>query len=186
MSFFQIPIDEWWDLGVYYRGCLICCAVLAGLLTISAVFIAKHNNRFSNIKYYVFVVPLAIWVIYFCNTAKEAFAVTSLDSENNIYAEVVYNSCFDIDLEQTIQLAIDKRQSGNVRFYASCRVADILATNGTLKVGVFERIADTPAFRTGFGGTNDLTCGFFTPNYAEGPFTVREIIAKRLRQKEKK
>ena len=186
MSFSRIPIDEWWALAVYYCGSLICCALFTGLLVIIFAFIAKERRKqLSVLTYCVFVVPLVIWVIYFRDTAKQAFAITSFDSENNIYAEFVYNTYFDTDLEQTVQLVNDKSQSGNVRFYASCRIADILATNGASKTDVLQGIANIAGFRTGFGGTNDLTCGFFTPNYAEGPFTVREIIERRLRLKEK-
>lgn len=139
-----------------------------------------RDKRVSSLAYFIPIVPVIIWCTYAVDTAREAFAITSLDSENNIYAEAVYETSFDTDLEETIRLASDKNQTGNVRFYAGCRIADILATNRMAYGTVLERVAGIPGFRTGFGGTNHLTCGFFTPNYTEGPFTVREIVDRRL------
>jgi hypothetical protein len=86
-----------------------------------------------------------------------------------------------MDLDHTIKLAVQEHQSGNVRFYACCRIADLLATNTDAVANrTLNAVAGASSFTTDFFGTNRFTTGFFTPGYREGPFQVREVIERRL------
>ena len=116
-----------------------------------------------------------------------ALALTLLDSENNRQAEMVYYEFFDIDLDKAESIAVDKHQTGNVRFYASCRIADLLSNQSdAVRKQVLKKVSGSSEFRTGFGGTNRLTCGFFTPNGPEGPYFVEDVVSMRLNSIEKK
>jgi hypothetical protein len=91
VSFSQIPVDEWWALAVFYCGSLGCCAFLTGGLWMTLAWISKgRDKRVSSLAYFIPIVPVIIWCTYAVDTAKEAFAITSLDSENNIYAESLF------------------------------------------------------------------------------------------------
>jgi hypothetical protein len=186
MNFSQIPVDEYWAFGIYYCPSLVGCGLAIAVLW-ALVFHPRQQGkgRLSPILLSsLLLIPLLIWLYYFTVTAKYAFAITSLDAENNVFADVVYNELFDVNLNTAIKIAIDDKLGGNVRFYASCRIADILAANDDyIRAVTFQKVANAHEFRTGFGGTNELTCGFFRPNYAEGPFTVSKIIETRLRLK---
>jgi hypothetical protein len=128
------------------------------------------------------LILLISWLTYFGSTLGTNLTLSCLDSENNRLAATVYETCFKIDLDQAIKLAKSEHESGNVRFYACCRISDILATksNPVIKT-VLDQVENIEPFTTGFGGTNFLTPGFFVPNHAEGPFQVREIIEWRLK-----
>ena len=175
--------DEAWAFGGYYVPSFACCAFVTAVT--GAWCLLARRQRSGHLSLGLMIVllglPLFVWLAYFAMTAKTAYAITSLDTEDDALAEVVYKTYFDVDLHHAVKLAIDKSQTGNVRFYASCRIADLLRANNDKTRGlVLRSVRGAPDFRTGFFGTNDLTCGLFTPNYAEGPFTVSGIIEKRL------
>lgn len=178
-----MAIDELWALGIYYSKSLACCAVATGVMGLALFFAKRKNGQHTTVKLtsWLLWLPTLVWLMYFSTTFRDSYAITSLDDEDDKFAQAVYRSSFDIGLDKAIKLAVDPDESGNVRFYASCRVADLLVTNDDhMKSAILDRVKDTPDFETGFFSTNQLTCGFFTPNYAEGPFTVSEIITKRL------
>jgi hypothetical protein len=180
-----LPFDELWALGSYYLPSLACCTLVALAALISGVLISKWHRTSKHvarkISYLVAGVALVIWLVYFATTLRSAYAITSLDTEDDRRAERVYMTIFDIDLKDAIKIAVDQGVSGNVRFYASCRIADLVASNSDYpKLELLKSITNAPPFETGFFGTNRLTADVFRPNYQEGPFTVAGVIAKRL------
>ncbi len=180
-------IDEIWAFAAcYFPSLAVCVAAVLAVWLLPNFARRKHRETrrraYQTRCYLLMLFPAIIWCAYFITTARDTFVITSLDSEDDSVAAGVYKALFDLNLNDVIKLATDKRQSGNVRFYASCRVADLLVAEGNdTRAGIYQRIKDAPSFRTSFFGTNQLTCGFFTPGYAEGPFTVSGIVAKRLR-----
>jgi hypothetical protein len=185
MSRYSIHFDELWALGVYYFLSLSICLIATsiGFFLLRRPRQTEEAGRVTRrLVGYVLVMSPVIWLIYCGNTLRDAFAITSLDSEDDQVAEAVYETAFNVDLDHAVRIAINKSQPGNVRFYASCRIADLLdKENDRVKAAVLDEVATASEFRTGFFGTNQLTCGFFIPNYAEGPFTVSGIIRRRLK-----
>jgi len=180
-------ISEWFALAVYYYKSFAFSILVLMLIGIWLKFGKWGKNDASQRRaiYFLLSLPFVIWIAYFTVTAKEAYALTSLDSENNLQAEAIYKNCFSVSLKEAVKIAINDNQTGNVRFYASCRIADLIANNSPqTKKYALEQVANAAPFLTGFGGTNDLTCGYFIPNRQEGPFTVTEIITRRLEGEE--
>jgi hypothetical protein len=180
----QIHIDEWCALFIYYLPSLTCWAfgttVILALLCLGRRFTRYRLN--SAMIWGVIAVSIVSWLTYFVVTARTAFAITLLDTEDDKLAEAAYRNLFDVSLTRAVSLAINEHLEGNVRFYASCRIADLLSSaDEHTKSSVLDRVANSPPFQTDFFRTNQLTCGFFVPGYAEGPFNVSEIIVRRLR-----
>jgi len=183
MNVVKIPPDELWALGAYYFVSFISSMMIIGVMIFLFRQLRRRSGKALSAGFGVFLIllPIPVWLVYVITTIGDAYAVTSLDTEDDSVAERVYYSNFNVDLKSAIKLAVNGKQSGNVRFYASCRIADLLATNSeAMKAFALEKIASAPRFQTGFFNTNGLTCGFFVPNYAEGPFAVEEIVEKRL------
>lgn len=187
MNLFAVPIDQWWACAIYYLPSMGYCALFAVVATV-IIFLFRKNKKcpVGWIIYLPLALALLAWMGYFTTTARSAFAITYLDTEDDGMAERVYKTIFDVDLNRAIRLALDNRQTGNVRFYASCRIADLLIpSDGQTRSNVLDDVSSATAFGTDFFGTNSLTVGFFTPNYHEGPFTVREIIERRLKMNQR-
>ena len=170
-------------LVFHYVPSFLICVLAIGALLLIAHFRKPRASAFRAFSRPLAIcVPLLIWLLYLMFTGHNAYAISCLDSENNLFAADVYETDFTVDLSQALALAHDEGHSGNVLFYASCRIADLLAgANESTVTEILQQADDIPAFQTGFGGTNRITCGYFIPNHTEGPFTVRGIIEKRMR-----
>jgi hypothetical protein len=184
MNFSQIGVEDWTDFISSYLPSLVLC-IFVGVAAWSILFLRarrKGSRLSSGTVLGAIILSAFIWLTYFAITARRVFTVTLLDAENNTLAEAAYKNLFDVDLGQAVDLAVNKHQPDNVRFYACCRIADLLTTNNeNTAQSVFIKVANAPAIVPYFFGTNHLTYGFFTPGYSEGPFSVREIIERRLR-----
>jgi hypothetical protein len=175
--------DELFALLIYYLPSLGCW--LLGTIAVTTLLFLAKRKRGERLGWrligFILLASGTSWLVYFAATARTAYAITDLDSEEDDVAEAAYHNYFDMGLNKAVSLAMSDHQRGNVRFYAACRIADLLVTNDDrTKADILERVDDAPAFNTDFFGTNSLTSGFFIPGHVEGPFTVREIIERHL------
>ena len=80
-----------------------------------------------------------------------------------------------------MRLAVGRHKPPNVRFYAACRVADILATNEEFMVRqILKQVDDAPIIETQFIGGNKLNATFYVPGRAQPHLSVRSVIEQRL------
>lgn len=119
-------------------------------------------------------------------------AMALLGSESPEAAEFAFQKGFNLNLNQAIKLAIRNPGDGedavggqNVRFYAACRIADILeSSNRDFQNRILDQVQDVPIITPGFIGTNSINCIFYVPNREQPRLTVAEIIQRRLSQLE--
>jgi hypothetical protein len=138
---------------------------------------------------YAFALTASIvccWGIYFIATASENMTLTLLGSESPEAAEFAYQKSFKINLDQAIRLAAanpgeDDVEGQTVRFYAACRIADILeSSNRDFQNRILNQLQDAPMVTPAFIGTNSINFIFGDPDWAHPPLPVSEIIQRRL------
>jgi hypothetical protein len=119
---------------------------------------------------------------FFAATAERSWAICMLDSEDDGCAEQAYLNDFKISLNDAVHIARNDSYRGNIRFYAAFRAADLLvAAKDERKVAaVLESVESASSIHTDFFGTNSLTSGYFTPGNYEGPFSVADLIRRRM------
>jgi hypothetical protein len=147
----------------------------------------SKNEKYPTHRRKVFsfhLVATLCWLLFFISTAKWTYVEYSLDAEDPHTAQIAYENLFQIsDVADGVALAYDSHQIGTVRFYAACKVADILATNDEPVVAnTLARIDETKLISAFFYGTNALNQMFFVSGMPTGPHSVKEIIQKRLFQ----
>ncbi len=146
-----------------------------------------------------YILPLSIpiifcWGIYFMSTASRNMTLALLGSESNEAAEFAYQESFKPDLHQATKLAnsnvgtgIDEVGGQNVRFYAACRISDILvSSNQDFQNTILSQIRTAPIVTPGFMGTNAINCVFYIPGGAQPQLQVAEIIQHRLLELERR
>ena len=131
-------------------------------------------------------VPLVCWVIQSAATSKLTYTLTLLNSESSQVAESTYEKRFRVEvgrLDEAVRLAISKHKAPNVRFYASCLVSDILATNehNSVIATTLSKVEGAPIIKTQFFGGNRLTDKFYIPGQVQPHLSVRDIVEQRLR-----
>ncbi len=189
LIFSRIGYDVWVNCALFYvrsSGLLfVGTLVLAGILLLSVRKCEKRRCLFLLIV----VAFIVGWASYFLTTAGWTITKLSLDAEDARTAEYAYRNLFTSrNLHGVLRLATDESQFSNVRFYAACRAAEILATYPeSTRSLVLTRLKDSAPIRPIFFGTNDINYTFFTPGLSYGPFSVREVIehrAERLRTRQ--
>jgi hypothetical protein len=126
---------------------------------------------------------LVCWVVYFMATCELTYTLVLLGSESSQVAERTYVNRFKRQvntLDGAVRLAVNRHQEPNVRFYASCLIADMLATNDASVAAVFKRIENADLIETQFFDGNRLTDGFYVPGHAQVHLPVRDIVERRL------
>lgn len=166
-----------------YLPMLAVWLIVTVLLGIGLVFARRKNNQPPRSKRVapVLLASIVAWIIYFAATAQRSWAIAMLGSERDQTAEYAYQNNFRVSLRDALSIAQNDSYSGNVRFYAAFRAADLLATaDDRLVSEALNRVESAPAFQTGFFGWNGLTRGYFQPGYQEGPYEVGDLIRRRL------
>ena len=124
------------------------------------------------------------WVVYFLFTCELTYTLIMLDSESSGVAERIYDNRFkrQVDtLDRAVGLAVNEHQAPNVRFYAACRIADMLVTsNDAVVASALKRVENAPIFETKFFGGNRLTEKFYDPGHYQVRLPVRDIVRRRL------
>ena len=169
--------------GIYYLPSLITAIVTSLALLVTFFFtkrVGLKSQRLRILHGLLVPLPLICWVAYFVFTSDRVATLTLLDSESDHVAEKTYETKFKSSintLNSAIDLAIGKRQPPNVRFYASCRIADLLVnSNEATTQGVLKQVEHASIIETQFFGGNRLTQDFYVPGHVQARVSVREIV----------
>jgi len=171
-----------WLLGLFL-------SVVATIAILGLVVLARR--RYPQFAYWRIIAvclalaPLAWWIIHSASRARLDYTLTLLNSESSQVAEHTYYGQFMREvgtLDKAVHLAVDKREAPNVRFYASCLVADFLATNkdDSLVANTLSEVDAAPIIETQFFGGNGLTDKFYIPGHPQPRLTVRGIVKQRI------
>jgi hypothetical protein len=95
-----------------------------------------------------------------------------------------YKNIFTPSLSEAVNLIKNGELGGNVRFYAACRVADLLKTetNTNVKAQVLKDVENAPAIDTEFFGTNELNFKLYTPYHEQVHISPKSLIERRLEE----
>jgi hypothetical protein len=132
------------------------------------------------------------WGLYFFATTSQYLTLTLLGSESPKAAEFAYQNSFKLNLDQAVELAIRNPRENHVegqivRFYAACRIADLLqSSNRDVQGRILNRVHDAPMVAPAFIGTNSINHFFGDPNRGHPPLQVADIIQRRLSELEKR
>jgi hypothetical protein len=174
------------EFGRYYLPSLLCslvACVAMFVLTVLAVRLRPGCRSLKVLGVCLVPVPLICWILYFNATSELTYTLVLLGSESSQVAERTYVNRFKRQvntLDSAVRLAVSRHQEPNVRFYASCLVADMLATNQTAAKTVFKRVENADTIDTQFFDGNGLTDGFYVPGHAQVHLSVRDIVEQRL------
>lgn len=173
----------------YYIPSLVIAFLAIILLNAILVFVRSSNRK------HILILTTSVvccWGIYFISTARQYMALALLGSESPEAAEFAFQKDFKLNLNQAITLAIRNPGGGedavgaqNVRFYAACRIADILeSSNQDFQNRILNQVQDAPIITPGFIGTNSINSIFGDPDRGQPQLTVAEIIQRRLSELE--
>lgn len=175
------------EFGRYYLPSLLCSLVACAALLAASVIAARlrlNRRRLRILLVGLTPLPLVCWVVYYSVTAELSYTLVLLGSESSQVAERTYFNRFKKQvstLDAAVRLAVNKHQEPNVRFYASCLIADMLTTNQDMAVkAVFQRVKEAEVIETEFFDGNTLTDGFYVPGHAQVQLPVRDIVERRL------
>ncbi len=178
--------DDLVMFGLYYVPSL-GLALLAALLLLIAPLIGKRlRPGFVHwpVLFFCVPVPLIWFVFHLVATCGFARTLVLLNSESSQVAERTYDNSFRWQVktvDEAVRLAVGRCQPPNVRFYASCLIADMLATDDVGEAAkVLERVETAPAIGTQFFGGNRLTEKFYVPGHEQVHLAVGDIIERRL------
>jgi hypothetical protein len=166
-------------------------AVVASFATFGAVMLGRRRfprfGRWRIVAIFLVPLPLAWWAIHSASSGELNYTLTLLNSESSQVAERAYEGQFKAEvasLDGALRLAVSKREAPNVRFYASCLVADFLATNkdDSSVARILSKVDGAPLIETQFFGGNSLTKGFYIPGHLQPELTVRQIVEQRMRE----
>jgi cell division protein FtsB len=184
--FSQIQPEDWGMFVLHYLPSLLVASVVAmagGVLIVIAKRKGESRPR-NKIRLVLCVAPIMIWFAFFAVTAKWTLTVKALDSEFDGAAEYAYRNLLPEKVrsaDDALRLAMDSHQIQNVRFYAACFAADLLATNDDTTVQIaLKKVENAPIVTPGFFGTNAINFTFYVPGYAQPRLSVREVIMRRL------
>jgi hypothetical protein len=159
--------DDLVELAFYYLPGLIFAVVLSITIFAMGLFAkrlqAKLNLSMTKRVLFAFM-PLVCWIFYCTLTFNFAVTLVSLNSESAGLAEHTYQTTFKEQvntLDKALALAVNKRQPGDVRFYASCLLAEMLTNCSDAKISaVLQEVDGAREIDTEFlgMGRHILTC----------------------------
>ena len=119
--------------------------------------------------------------VFIVSGFKRTLILTALDSEWGGVAEYAYLHNFDAELNQSIELAVRSR-SENIRFYAACRIADLLALQDETTVSYeLSELEHAPLVAPEFHGTNNINGVFYT-GMLQPRLRLDDLIRRRMEQ----
>jgi hypothetical protein len=177
------------EFGLYYLPSLVLAAATSVAILAAIIFGRRLRPIFAHLTGFgvcLVTGPLVSWVIYFVSTSEFTSTLVLLNSESSEVAEWSYFSRFKpqvATLDTAVGLAVDEGQEPNVRFYASCLIAEMLATNDdAVSVKVLNEVKGAPIIGTQFFGGNALTDKFYVPGHDQVHLPVQDIVERRLRE----
>ncbi len=184
----EIGPEDIVEFGIHYLPSLVLAILMSVAILVAVIFGNKLQPKFAQYRTLFLCLlpaPLVCWVIYFASTSELTFTLTMLGSESSQAEEHAYDNQFKMEVttvDAAVHLAVARHQEPNVRFYASCLIADMLVTNDDAAVQkVLKKIDDAPIVDTEFFGANRLTGQFYIPGRSQVHLPVREIVEQRLR-----
>ena len=143
------------EFGIYYLPSLLLAAFMSLAILAATVVARRLRPKFRYwATFRVVLVPASFvcWVVYFLFTCELTYTLIMLDSESSGVAERIYDNRFkrQVDtLDRAVGLAVNEHQAPNVRFYAACRIADMLVTsNNAVVASALKRVENAPIFET--------------------------------------
>ena len=181
------PVDLselWLQFFFWYAGMFLLWAVSTAVLAAGALFLNRRYRSGRGLPIVSILLTLSVlgWVSYFVMTAKWTFTKLALDGEDDTVAEWAYYTHFKTDsLDRCMELAMNHGESENVRFYAACRMADILSSRDDKFVNSFLDDLDSWIWiHPLFFGTNGINGQFFVTGTIAGPYNVKKLVLQRL------
>jgi hypothetical protein len=181
--------DDLVMFGLHYMPSLILAVVMSTAVVVAIYFAKRLSPKFDRLAPLgtcLLAAPLVFWLIYVVATSSFTSTLILLDSESSKAAENTYDNSFKkqvVTVDAAVRLAVSKHQAPNVRFYASCLIADMLVTNdNTTVIKVLKKVENSPIIKTEFFDGNKLTDSFYIPGHAQPSLTVQEIVERRLRE----
>jgi len=178
----QVGWDDWMAFAMRCATELIKhIYVLVVILVLVAVLCAIFKPK-GNPKRYLFGVTLslliAILIGYFSFGAHRIFILTILGSEDDALAESAYRS-FSQHAQQhlLVENVNDRREDDNVRFYASCALADKAAMSKASDNVLRQDIRNAPDIHPRFFNQNAINAIVFPSVVSIPPV---DVIGKRL------
>ncbi len=179
--------DDFVELCIRYLPGL-AFSIIISIAILVVVNLAKRRRPqfayWSVLKLYATPAPLVCWAIYFTSTVELNYTLTLLGSESSQVAERAYENRFRaevVTLDKAVSLAVAKHEEPNIRFYASCLVADLLATKDDYVIAqTLNKVDGAPIIETEFFDGNRLTEKFYVPGRAQPQLSVRKIVEQRL------
>ena len=176
------------EFGRYYLASLLWSLLGTIVIFAGSVLVGRLRPDRRSLRIAAFCLtplPLVCWGVYVAATSELTYTLVLLGSESSQVAERTYVTRFKTQvttLDGAVGLAASRRQEPNVRFYASCLIADMLATNRNVALeAVLKRVQNADIIQTQFFDGNKLTDGFYVPGHAQVNLPVREIVEQRIR-----
>lgn len=171
-------LDDWFGFALRYWQSFVLLFLSTGI----AAFLALRTRR-RNFRLLIVLSPMvatvAVCALHLAFTAKQNITLTLLGAEDDSAAEQAYRTfATKIELDEAIQLARATDEDANVRFYAACAAADILATRDPWTLTeILRRVSNAPPLEPRFFSTNTVNASFYSPG---SRFAVSEVIERRL------
>ena len=182
----QVGWDDWLAFAMRCATELIKHVyVLVVILVLVALLCAIFKPK-GKPKRYLFGVTLSLLITiligYFSLAAHRIFILTLLGSEDDALAESAYRS-FSQHAQQPVLVKIvnDRREDDNVRFYASCALADKAATNKESENVMRQDIRNAPDIHPRFFNQNAINAIVFPSVVSIPPV---DVVGKRLMARE--
>jgi hypothetical protein len=179
----RMYIDDWYGFIVSSSLKMALWFIPAFIATPIVLVRKKEVLRYTPWAFLrlLFLFSLLGSLLYSAFTIKWTLTRTLLDSENDDVAEFAYHNLFNCDFDKSINVAANGGEADNIRFYAACHVADLLAhMDEQTRSAALMRTEAAPLIKPQFFFTNTITYRFINPGYQEGPFYVSDIVKRRL------
>lgn len=184
--------EDWLEFLLHYLPS-VAASVLATLGILLLLYFMKSTSerRFRETAgICVAIAPILIWTIYFFATSDWTLTLTLLNSEDDRVAEQAYETRLrrtiaDADSALRLLERANHRES-NLRFYAACRLAELLKTNSDSRFveGALNRVSKAPNIQTAFFGTNSLNKHFYEPGKEQVKMPARELVQRMMNRAE--
>jgi hypothetical protein len=172
----KMQFEDWVEF-LFNFGPMAGALFLVSVVLVASVFFTTTRAFWR----WSLVILAPLWFVFIVSSFKRTLILTALDSEWRGVAEYAYVHNFDAELDQSIDLLVWSRRE-NIRFYAACRVADLLVLqNETTASNVLSELENAPLVTPEFHGTNSINGIFYTGMF-QPRLRVDDLIRQRMEQ----
>lgn len=176
------------QLGIRYLPSLALSITLSVALWFATKYLRRPRSESVSaglVRLFLACAPVICWFVYAFSTYQLSYTLVMLGSESSNAAQWAYENRFKQQVHtvrDAVRLATDTREEPNVRFYAACRIADMVSTNDDIAVNkVLQDLRNGAIITTQFFGGNSLTEGFYVPGHEQVELAPGDIVERRLR-----